>query len=411
MIWKFFETNLVRKTHRFVFVCGALLLLALPLSDVLGQDDVRKKSIEIRDYIPQPKLVVATTLLTASCYPCIDAHAHFRFKTQGRREFVERYVTEVMDQNNIAICLSLDATLGAEDEHLKLLGGNIADRFGVLVHIDFKGNAGNTEYSKWAVNQPAFVHTVVEQLKAAQDRGCIGLKFFKQFGLGFRDANGQLIKIDDERFDPIWETCAELNMPVVIHTADPAAFFDPIDTTNERAEELLRHPDWSFHGGDFPTRDELISARNRVIERHPKTQFIGAHVANNSEDLQMVATWLDRYPNLSVDISSRIAELGRKPRQSRDFMTRYANRILFGTDGPWVSERLGYYWRFLETSDEYFRYSEKQPPPQGLWFIDGLDLEEDVLKKIYFQNALRLFPCLQGKYEQFIQQKETPSAK
>ncbi len=153
---------------------------------------------------------------------------------------------------------------------------------------------------------------------------------------------------------------------MIIHTADPAAFFDPIDETNERWEELSRHPEWSFHGEAFPSRAELLAARNRLIARHPDTQFIGAHVANNAEDLAEVSRWLGAaIPNLWIETASRIAELGRQPFTARDFLVEHADRVMFGTDGPWPELRLQINWRFFETRDESFDYSEKTPPPQG----------------------------------------------
>ena len=184
-----------------------------------------------------------------------------------------------------------------------------------------------------------------------------------------------------------------------MHVADPVAFFQPIDANNERWEELSRHPDWSFHGDQFPSRDELLAARNRVISRHPKTTFIGAHFANNSEDLATVAKWLDQYPNLVVEFASRINELGRQPYTARKFFIKYQDRILFGTDGPWPELRLSYYWRFLETYDEYFPYSEKSPQPQGMWRIYGIGLPDDVLKKVYRENAMRIVPGLRNVFE------------
>ena len=184
-----------------------------------------------------------------------------------------------------------------------------------------------------------------------------------------------------------------------MHTADPVAFFKPIDANNERWEELSRHPDWSFYGDQFPDRDELLAARNRVVQRHPGTTFIGAHVANNAEDLATVAKWLETYPNLVVEFASRINELGRQPYTARKFLIKFQDRILFGTDGPWPEERLRYYWRFMETYDEYFPYSEKRPLPQGMWRIYGVGLPERVLKKIYFENALRVMPSLKERYE------------
>ena len=177
------------------------------------------------------------------------------------------------------------------------------------------------------------------------------------------------------------------------------AFFDPNGPENERLEELLRHPDWSFHGDQFPSREELLEARNNVIRKFSKTKFIGAHVANSSEDLATVGQWLDEFPNLTVEIASRIAELGRQPYTAKAFFEKYQDRVLFGTDGPWSEVRLGYYWRFLETKDEYFPYSEKQPQPQGFWNIYGVGLSDEVLQKIYFQNAFKVIPGLKAAYQ------------
>ena len=210
--------------------------------------------------------------------------------------------------------------------------------------------------------------------------------------------DGTLLKIDDPRFDPIWKTCGELGLPVIIHTSDPAAFFQPIDHKNERWEELSRHPDWSFFGDQFPAREELLAARNRVIKRHPGTTFIGAHFANSSEDLGTLSKWLNEYPNLVVEFASRINELGRQPYTARKFFIKYQDRILFGTDGPWSELRLSYYWRFLETYDEYFPYSETKPQPQGMWRIYGIGLPDDVLKKIYHENAIRIIPGINDSF-------------
>jgi predicted TIM-barrel fold metal-dependent hydrolase len=188
-------------------------------------------------------------------------------------------------------------------------------------------------------------------------------------------------------------------LPVLIHVADPAAFFLPIDETNERWEELHRHPEWSFYGPQFPRREKLLADFLRVVERHPRTVFIGAHLASNSEDLATLGQWLDRYPNLVVEIASRIAELGRQPFTARRFLIQYQDRLLFGTDGPWPEERLRLYWRFLETEDEYFPYSERPFPPQGFWNIYGVNLPDEVLRKIYYENALRVLPGAREKLE------------
>lgn len=245
---------------------------------------------------------------------------------------------------------------------------------------------------------------MAQQLTEARKAGASGLKIFKQFGLTYKNPDGSLIEIDDPRWEPIWEACGELGMPVIIHTADPAAFFLPVDATNERYEELSRHPDWSFYGDQFPSRLELLAARNRVIARHPDTIFIGAHMANNPEDLAAVDEWLGLYPNLYVEFASRISELGRQPYTARKFFLKHSDRILYGTDGPWPAERIGLYWRFLETYDEYFPYSEKGFPPQGLWQIYGIGLPDEVLRAVYYENALRILPGLQEKYAAAVEE-------
>ena len=385
----------------------AQLLLCIGTLVVLGsaipvhaQDEkverVQRSVPTIDKFTPQSMLKVKRSELKKARAPVIDIHGHFGFRLKGDSDALQRYV-EVMDRNNIALSISLDAILGKEEDHLKFLQP-FANRFLVFCHIDFIGNGNKNAPKTHACNQPGFVRNVCRQLESAKSKGIVGLKFFKQFGLGYKNRDGSLIRIDDQRFDPIWQTCGKLGFPVIIHTADPAAFFEPIDENNERYEELLRHPDWSFFGDAFPSRKELLDARNNVIRRHPKTVFIGAHLANNPEDLDAVGKWLDELPNLVVEFSSRIAELGRQPFTAKKFFIKYQDRILFGTDGPWPEQRLFYYWRFLETADEYFPYSEKSPQPQGLWFIYGMKLPKEVLNKVYFENAFKVLPSAKLKY-------------
>jgi predicted TIM-barrel fold metal-dependent hydrolase len=194
--------------------------------------------------------------------------------------------------------------------------------------------------------------------------------------------------VDDERLAPIFDKAAELNIPVIFHTADPDAFFDPIDRHNERYEELAAHPDWSFYGLPF-SKESLLEQRDRVIARHPKTTFVAAHMAESSEDLGHVATLLERHANLLVDISARTAELGRQPYTARAFMIEFADRILFGTDLVPDVAMYRLHYRFLETADEYFEYPS-HASRQGRWNIYGLFLPADVLEKVYRANALKL---------------------
>ncbi len=363
------------------------------------------RELSVRAFDPVPQLKVKSTNLTHAKFPVVDVHTHFFYRLRQNKQALADFVDE-MDRNNIAVCVSLDGKLGSQlDEHLKQLWGLYRDRFVVYANVNWQGDGAADDPATWACHRPGFAERTADQLRAAVAGGVSGLKVFKRFGLGYRNPDGSLIEIDDPRWDPIWAVCGELGIPVIIHTSDPAAFFEPIDASNERWEELSRHPDWSFYGDGYPTRNELLEARNRVIARHPETQFIGAHMANNAEDLATVSQWLDQYPNLWVEPASRISELGRQPYTSRDFFIRYADRILFGTDGPWPVQRLRYYWRFFETRDEYFPYSEKSPPPQGLWRIYGIDLPDDVLKKIYHENAARLIPGVRERLEKYEQQR------
>ncbi|MEZ6107187.1 MAG: amidohydrolase family protein [Pirellulaceae bacterium] len=376
-----------------LLACGLLIsTTAAPLASAQTESEPPPPSLELRDFRPRSMLRVDATEVERARFPIVDVHTHFRIRKWDSPDKFAEYL-DVMNRRNIAMCVSLDGQLGPElIAHRDFLEMHAPGRFLVFANLDFQGAGEADSPETWAVNQPGFVNDCVEGLVEAKRLGAAGLKLFKEFGLGYRHADGTLIEIDDPRFDPIWEICGELDLPVLLHTADPAAFFEPIDATNERWEELSRRPQWSFHGEQFPTREVLLAARNRVIGRHPNTRFIGAHVANNAEDLATVADWLDTYPNLYVEFASRIGELGRQPYTARRFIEQYHDRVLFGTDGPWPEERLALYLRFLETDDEYFPYSEKPFPPQGFWMIYGVHLDEPTLRDIYYRNAARLFP-------------------
>ena len=382
-----------------------VVLLVAPQSPSLAQDvelDGREgRNLALGNFRPKPTLKVEQTLLEQARFPVVDVHTHFRHRLKHDLGKLDEYV-KLMDKHNIAVCCSLDGKLGDTlDSHLEYLGTKYPDRFVVFANVDWQGSGSEDDPSSWACHQPGFAEKTARQLQLAVGHGVSGLKLFKQFGLGYKNPDGSLIEIDDERWDPIWKACGQLGIPVIIHTADPIAFFHEIDETNERWEELFRHPEWSFPPDKYPSREALLAARNRVIGRHPETTFIGAHMANSSEDLQTVADWMESYPNLVVEFASRIGELGRQPYTARKFFMKYSDRILFGTDGPWPELRITYYWRFLETFDEYFPYSEKEFPPQGFWRIYGLGLPERVLRKIYFENACRIIPGVKTKVAKY----------
>ncbi|MCA9247486.1 MAG: amidohydrolase family protein, partial [Planctomycetales bacterium] len=354
---------------------------------------------------PRPMLKVPEHHLQAARFPVVDIHTHPRYRLHHDPQLLDDYVA-AMDRNHIAVSVSMDGRLGDDfADHVHYLWTKHRDRFVIFANIDWRGDGQEDDPATWDCHRPDFARRTAIALADAKRAGASGVKIFKQFGLGYRNPDGSLIAIDDPRWNPIWTACGELGLPILIHTADPAAFFLPIDETNERWEELSRHPDWSFHGKDFPSRAALLGARNRVIESHPQTIFIGAHVANNAEDLSTVAGWLEKYPNLYLDIASRIGELGRQPYTARHFLLKFTDRVLFGTDGPWPEARLSLYWRFLETRDENFPYSEKEFPPQGFWNIYGVGLPGDVLQKIYQQNAASLIPGVQERLDKYAESR------
>jgi predicted TIM-barrel fold metal-dependent hydrolase len=252
----------------------------------------------------------------------------------------------------------------------------------------------------WAhASDPGYPQFQADRIAEAHQAGAKGLKVLKTLGLFLREkGSNQLVRIDDRRFDPMWEAAGASRMPVAIHISDPQAFFLPIDRFNERWEELHAHPNWSFHGKDFPSNRELQEARRNVMRRHPRTEFVCLHVAD-SEDLPYVSECLESHPNMHVDIAARIGELGRQPRASRKFFDRYQDRILFGTDASAGTDTpqqtfgdalYEIYYRFLETEDEYFDYAPAPVPPQGRWRIYGVGLPEQILRKVYAENAARL---------------------
>jgi predicted TIM-barrel fold metal-dependent hydrolase len=244
------------------------------------------------------------------------------------------------------------------------------------------------------INDPNFSSEMVAQLDDAVRRGARGLKVLKDLGLQVRDKSGKLVAIDDPRLDPVWEECGRLGIPVAIHSTDPEAFFTPVDSHNERYEELISNPSWSFYGPNYPSKDTLLQERNHIIERHPRTTFIALHMANWPENLDAVSGWLNKYPNMYVEFGAREAELGRQPLRSRKFFTDYQDRILFGTDSEPEEETYSNYFRWLETADEYFPYAGY--PGQGRWEIYGMALPDAILEKVYNRNARKIFAQFKG---------------
>lgn len=358
--------------------------------------------VPIDQFEPRSMLKASVTPMKGPAFPVIDFHAHLSWSAQGEngvaltgdRKFIcePKDLLPTMDRQKIRTLVNLT---GGYQQGLK----QAVEKFD-------KAHPGRfltmTEPAWARTKEPGYPKLQVELLEEAKRNGARGLKVLKTLGLYLRDniSSGKLIEIDDPRFDPLWDACGQLGLPVAIHVSDPIAFFLPIDRFNERFEELNHHPDWSFHGKDFPSNEQLLAARNRVFARHPKTQFVALHVGNFAEDLDHVSAALDKYPNLHVDIAARVGELGRQPRASRKFFDKYQDRILFGTDAVpngietpqqiFGDQLYEIYYRFLETTDEYFDYAPAPVPPQGRWRIYGIGLPAAILKKVYYNNAARL---------------------
>ena len=360
--------------------------------------------IYLSEFQPKSMLQVPETKIERAKFPVIDVHTHMTFaavNTNGvpmseKMKFLAEPadILAVMDRRNIHTLVDLTGGFGqglvdtVQKYHVPH-----PDRFIIFTEPWYPKS-----------NQPGYAQFQAAAIEKAHKAGARGLKILKTLGLYLREnvTSGPLVKIDDKRFDPMWEACGSLNMPVFIHTADPDAFFLPTTRFNERYEELNHHPDWSFYGKDFPPKRELLEARNRVFARHPRTQFVGLHIANHPEHLAGVAELLDRLPNVHVETAARINELGRQSRNSRKFFDKYQDRIMFGTDAvppPYgnitpqqiFGDKLyQIYYRFLETEDEYFDYAPAPTPPQGRWEISGIGLPDTILRKVYYENAARL---------------------
>jgi predicted TIM-barrel fold metal-dependent hydrolase len=345
---------------------------------------IAARSIQLGDFMPVPQLRVSETLLTAPCIPVIDAHNHLGPDFGGA--WSEKPVSALLDQldrNHVTAYVDLDGGWGEDilQRRLDTFKAKAPDRFVFFASPNWK---------RWPEQKNNFGEFAAQRLRVQVQWGAQGLKIWKDFGLHVRDHLGALVTVDDPRLDVLWQTAGELKLPVIIHIADPVAFFDAVDGRNERWEELGAHPDWNFPHPQFPTFDTLIEAFARLVRRHPKTTFIGAHVGCYAENLPWVSALLDECPNFNIDFSARIAELGRQPYSSKRFFQRYADRILFGTDAGPSTETYRIYWRFLETEDEYFNYAPTPTPPQGRWQIYGLGLGKDILRKVYVENAKRL---------------------
>ncbi len=347
--------------------------------------------LALADFRPRSMLRTTRQRIDRPRFPVIDAHNHLGSAFGG--DWPTRTPAELgatLDGAGIEMIVDLDGGQGDDlSREIEKWRGPDRDRVVVFAGLD---------YESWS-RDPVFGETEAQRLRDSAGRGARGLKVWKHLGLRATDPQGRLVAVDDDRLDPLWTTAADLGLPVVIHVADPIAFFEPLDATNERWEELRAHPDWHFwptrspgrpDAPGFPAFDELLTAFGRIVARHPRTTFVGAHVGCAAEDLGFVAGLLDANPNLHVDIAARLGELGRQPRTARAFFLRYPDRILFGVDMAPDAAIYRLHYRFLETFDESFDYGVEPTPSQGRWQVHGLGLPDEVLRKVYAENAARI---------------------
>lgn len=361
--------------------CLAIGMVFLSGHGVAGRADPSEdiRQLKLKDWEPKSMMVTKTTIVEKPLYPVIDVHNHLGGgKERLTPATVKRYLTE-LDEAGVSTVVNLDGGWGDRlKETLAALDESHPGRFLTFALINFDG-----------IDDPDWGEREAKRLEESFKAGAKGLKFHKTLGLAYRYKDGRLMTVDDPKLEGVWEMCAKHGRPVVIHIADPAAFFTPLDRFNERWHELNQHPDWLFFGEKYPKRQDLLDQLHRVIAKHPKTTFINTHFGNNAEDLASVADKLDKYPNMYVDIDARISELGRQPFTTRKFFLKYQDRIMFGTDTTPKRDAYRIYYRFLETEDEYFDCSASHHL-QGFWNIYGINLPPEVLDKIYRKNAERI---------------------
>ena len=346
------------------------IFMAIAIS-ASGQSNAK---MDFESYNPPSTLVVPEHKVTRAKYPFIDVHNH-QFDMPEKDLGI---LIKDMDRLNMQVLVNLS---GESGNRIRKSVANIKEhypkRFIVFANVDFD-----------KVGEPGWGERAAKQLEEDVKNGANGLKVYKNLGFSVVDVNGERVTVDDPRLDAVWEKAGELKIPVIIHTADPKSFWDPVDANNERWLELTTHPNRKKDNNNPAPWDTLIAEQHRMFRNHPKTTFIAAHFGWYPNDLQKLGGLLDELPNVVVEFGAVIAELGRQPRAAKQFFTKYQDRILFGKDS-WVPDEYATYFRVLETEDEYFPYHKKY---HAFWAMYGMGLPDDILKKVYYKNALRIIP-------------------
>jgi predicted TIM-barrel fold metal-dependent hydrolase len=349
-----------------------LILACLAPSIIHPQNPTPTMSIE--EYEPKSTLVVPQHVVTRAKYPFIDVHNHQRSLAP---EVVDKLIQE-MDKLNMRVMVNLSGGSGERlKQSVQTMKGRYPHRFVLFAMISFEG-----------IDDPAYGQRAAAQLEQDVRNGAQGLKVWKNLGMDVTDRQGRRVPVDDPRLDPVWEKCADLKIPVLIHTGDPKQFWDPQDKYNERWLELKEVPNRVRPPDRYPPWEQIMGEQHHLFAKHPKTTFINAHLGWLGGDLARLGELMDRLPNMYTEIGAVLAELGRQPRFAREWFIKYQDRVLFGKD-IWAPDEYHVYFRVLETADEYFDYYRKR---HAFWKMYGLDLPDEVLKKLYYKNALRLIP-------------------
>ena len=344
--------------------------------NVCAQTNGSNGKMDFEQYNPPSTLLVQENKLTKAKFPFIDVHNHqFSMPDMDLGVLIKE-----MDKLNMKVMVNLS---GQSGETIKKSVANIREhfpkRFIVFANVDFK-----------RVGEEGWGEKAAKQLEEDVKNGANGLKIYKSLGFSVMDISGKRVTVDDARLAAVWKKAGDLKIPVLIHTADPKSFWDPMDEKNERWLELSTHPNRKKDAANPAPWETLIEEQHRLFRKHPKTLFIAAHFGWFPNDLQKLGQLMDELPNIVVEFGAVIAELGRQPRAAKQFFTKYQDRILFGKDS-WVPEEYATYFRVLETEDEYFPYHKKY---HAFWAMYGMGLPDDILKKIYYKNALRIIPNL-----------------
>jgi len=337
----------------------------------------QEPSLTMEEWQPRSTLVVDEHPVPSARFPVIDVHSHHRSSTTPER------LTEIvkeMDDLNLRLLVNLSGRYGDSlKQAVDTFVGTYPKRFAVFANLNFDG-----------IGTPGWGDKAAKQLAEDVKNGAVGLKFFKNFGMTMKGPDGKRIRVDDPSLEPVWKTCARLKIPVLIHVAEPAEFFKPHDKYNERWLELKIHPNRARPPDKFPPFETLMAERDNMIGSHPDVNYIVAHFGWHANDLGRLGALMDKYPNFYTETGAILAELGRQPVSGRKFFIKYQDRVLFGKDSYRAAE-FPYYWRVFETKDEYFDYYRNY---HAHWQMYGLDLPDDVLKKLYYKNALRVIPGL-----------------